>query len=382
MRCPPLFRTLLHAVPVVLVLLAARTQAQELEPRTYSASPVGTNFVVATYTYLTGDVLTTPSLPIANVEASINSVALGYVHTFGLFGNTASLGFLLPFASGNISGEVVDAPREIHRAGLGDLSLRFAYQFLGSPALSPQEFAKRTPTTSLGASLTVVAPTGQYVPYHLINIGANRWAFKPEFGISQPWDNWFAEVTAGIWFFADNRNFLGNNTRSQEPLATFQLHAGYNFRPGLNAERSERLWRQGQSMHSDEFVACLAPVKFFARAELRVYDLDPLAKGLLDAVLAQVQAQLVAVTEHRTKAAAPGKRHLLVPLIVVTSIGGHPATTPIARTRSHLADGLLTIFEAHGSRFHKDVVARRRSDLNATSRYHKSVSKLTLSPYL
>lgn len=226
-------RTLLHAGALILLLPAVKTSAQELEPRTYSASPIGTNFIFANYTYLTGDVLTDPSLPITNVEASIGAVTLGYVRTFGLFGNTASFGFALPFLRGNISGNVVDAPTEVHRAGLGDVRLRFSYQFFGSPALPPGEFAKRTPSTSFGASLTVIAPTGQYVPYHLINVGTNRWSFKPEIGISQPWGNWFAEASAGIWFYTDNRSFLGNNTRSQYPLATFQLHAGYTFRPGL-----------------------------------------------------------------------------------------------------------------------------------------------------
>jgi hypothetical protein len=215
------------------MLWAAGTHAQELEPRTYSASPVGTNFVFANYTYLTGDVLTDPSLPITNVQSSLSAITLGYVRTFGLFGNTASFGFALPFVTGDITGNVIGAPTGIHRAGLGDLRLRFAYQILGAPALTPDEFTKRTLTASLGASLSVVAPTGQYVPYHLVNIGANRWAFKPEMGISQPWGNWFAEASAGIWFFTNNRNFFLNNTRSQDPLATFQIHAGYNFRPGL-----------------------------------------------------------------------------------------------------------------------------------------------------
>ncbi|MDN0082610.1 transporter [Crenobacter sp. SG2305] len=217
----------------VLLLQAATARAQELEPRTYSASPIGTNFLVANYTYLTGDVLTDPSLPITDVQAHINLVALGYVRTFGIAGHSASLGFGLPFASGDMSGNVIDAPREVHRAGIGDLRLRFAFNLIGDPALTPEEFAKRTPRTSLGASLTMTAPTGQYVPSRLINVGTNRWSFKPEIGISQPIGQWFAEASAGVWFFTDNNDFFGGNRRSQDPLAVLQLHTGYNFRPGL-----------------------------------------------------------------------------------------------------------------------------------------------------
>lgn len=233
MRCPPSARTLLPACLLFLLPAVPSAFAQELEPRTYSASPVGTHFLAATYTFLTGDVLTDPSLPITNVHANLNFLTLGYVQTFGIAGHAASFGLAMPFARGNISGNVVDAPQEIHRAGLGDLRLRFAFNPIGGPALSPEEFARRTPATSVGVSLTVIAPTGQYVDSHLVNVGANRWSFKPEIGISKPVGNWFYEASAGIWFFTDNTDFFLGHTRSQAPLCAVQLHAGYNFRPGL-----------------------------------------------------------------------------------------------------------------------------------------------------
>jgi hypothetical protein len=214
------------------VLLGASASAQELEPRTYSAAPVGTNFVVFSYAYLTGNVLTDPSLPVTNVQARINSFSLGYEHTFGLAGHTASVAFGIPFSRGTLSGNVSDVPAEVYRAGIGDLRVRFAFNLVGGPALSPEEFARRTPTGSLGVSLTVSAPTGQYVPSRLVNVGTNRWAFKPEIGISQPVGNWFVEATAGTWFFTTNNSFFHGNERSEDPLLTFQLHGGYGFGPG------------------------------------------------------------------------------------------------------------------------------------------------------
>ncbi|REE21487.1 outer membrane putative beta-barrel porin/alpha-amylase [Paraburkholderia sp. BL27I4N3] len=216
-----------------LLLYVLRASAQELEPRAYSPAPVGTNFIGLTYTHLGGQILTDPSLPVTDVQAGINSVSLGYLHVFDLAGSAASLGLLAPFVSGDVSGNVFDSPNQIHRAGMGDLRVRFAMDLLGGPALTPDEFAHRVPDTVVGASLTIVAPTGQYEPAHLINVGSNRWAFKPEFGISQPLGNWFAEVTAGVWLFTDNDSFAGNRRRSQAPLAVLQLHGGYTFRPGL-----------------------------------------------------------------------------------------------------------------------------------------------------
>ncbi|MBN3752217.1 transporter [Paraburkholderia sp. Tr-20389] len=210
-----------------------QVSAQELEPRAYSPAPVGTNFIGLTYSWLGGQVLVDPSLPISDVHAHINSASVGYVHVFNLAGRAASLALRAPFISGDISGNVFDAPNQVHRAGLGDLRFRLSIDLLGGPALTPEEFARRTPDTIVGTSLMVIAPTGQYESAHLVNVGSNRWAFKPEFGISQPLGNWFAEATAGVWFFTDNTSFLGGKRRGQAPLGVLQLHGGYMFRPAL-----------------------------------------------------------------------------------------------------------------------------------------------------
>ncbi|WP_232292368.1 transporter [Paraburkholderia graminis] len=233
MRCPFIHWTLRHAGAVALLLLAIAAQAQELEPRSYSPSPIGTNFLVASYVYLYGNVLTDPSLPITGVEAKISTVSLAYSRTFALAGHTASLALAMPFSSGNLSGVVIGAPTEVHRAGIGDLKLRFAWNFIGSPALTPEEFARREQATLAGISLTMSAPTGQYLPSRLVNIGANRWGFKPEIGISQPYGNWFFDASAGAWFFTRNNDFFHGNKRGQDPLMLLQLHAGYSFRQGL-----------------------------------------------------------------------------------------------------------------------------------------------------
>jgi hypothetical protein len=216
-----------------LMLACAAACAQELEPRAYSPSPIGTNFAVAGYSRLEGEVLTDPALPIKNVQAKIDLYLLGYARTFDFLGRTASFGVVVPYARGNVSGDVFDAAREVYRAGLGDVRLRFALNLYGNPAMTPEEFAQRPPMLAAGASLSVIAPTGQYVGSRLVNVGTNRWAFKPEIGFSYPHGNWFFESSAGAWLFADNDDFFGGQHRRQDPLYLGQLHVGYNFRPGL-----------------------------------------------------------------------------------------------------------------------------------------------------
>ena len=50
--------------------------------------------------------------------------------------------------------------------------------------MSAREFSSWRQKTLIGASLTLVTPTGQYDPTRLINWGSNRWGFKPELGLS------------------------------------------------------------------------------------------------------------------------------------------------------------------------------------------------------
>jgi hypothetical protein len=87
--------------------------------------------------------------------------------------------------------------------------------------------------TTLGTSLTVVAPLGQYDPAKLINLGTNRWAFKPEVGFSYPLGRWDLEVYTGVWMFTANDNFYGGQVRRQDPMVSTQAHVVYSFRTHL-----------------------------------------------------------------------------------------------------------------------------------------------------
>ncbi|AUT70281.1 hypothetical protein CUJ88_12710 [Paraburkholderia hospita] len=226
-------RCLRHATAGVALLWSALTSAQEMEPRAYSAVPVGTNFVVASYARSTGGVSLDPTLPITDVNAKINTFLLGYSHSFGIAGHAASIAAAVPFSNADITGNVQGVPGNAWRSGLGDANFRVVVNLLGGPALTPEEFARRPPTTTLGASLTVIAPTGQYVPSRVINVGSNRWSFKPELGLSHPFGDWFVEGSAGVWLFTDNDDFFGGHKRSQAPMPVFQWHGGYTWRPGL-----------------------------------------------------------------------------------------------------------------------------------------------------
>lgn len=229
-------------VKTILLLLVAcvrAASAQEMEPRAYSRAPVGTQFVLVTYAHQAGDVFTDSSLPLQDVNVSLSSMAVGYGRTFGLKGRQASASFFVPYIKGSASGTVFEARQDVTRSGLADLRARFTMSLIGSPAMQPKEFAAYKPRTVVGASITIIAPTGQYDPARLINLSSHRWSFKPEIGMSKPVGRWTVEVAGGAWLFTANHDFFGGVLREQKPLVSVQGGAIYTLR--------RRMWVSGNA---------------------------------------------------------------------------------------------------------------------------------------
>ena len=205
--------------------------AQEMEPRAYSPSPMGTNFIAVALGNSRGGVLFDPTLPITDVDANLDSATFGYARTIRI-GRLQGLGAgAVPYVVGVIGGKVSEQAREIQRSGLGDVRVKVSLNLLGTRAMNREEFVKASKKTILGVSLAVQAPTGQYDPTKLINLGTNRWAFKPEVGVSVPVGRWFLDAYAGAWFFTNNDQFYpGSSTRKQDPLTVLQAHASYVFK--------------------------------------------------------------------------------------------------------------------------------------------------------
>jgi hypothetical protein len=185
---------------------------------------------VALYGRSDGAVLFDPTLPITDVQAKINIVTLGAGRTFALGGRLALLTAALPYAWGSMEGNVAEEARRITRSGLADARVKMSVNLWGNPALSPREFANAPRRRVIGASLTSSLPTGQYDPAKLVNLGANRWAFKPEIGVSQPAGRWDFDAYLGMAFFTTNGRFYpGEARREQDPVLAIQGHASYRL---------------------------------------------------------------------------------------------------------------------------------------------------------
>jgi len=224
-------------VPALLVASVAAfgdtARAQEMEARSYSPAPVGANVALFLYSFQTGKELFDPSVPITDVSVKLNATVIGYGRTFSLAGRQATISAAVPYVWGTVNGKVFEQQQEVTRSGLADLRVRLAVNVIGGPALSPREFAQRKPSTLLGVSLVVALPSGQYDPRRLVNLGSNRFIFRPEVGLSQPLGRWTLELAAAGAFFTDNKEFFGGVRREQKPIASLQGHVIYTFRPRM-----------------------------------------------------------------------------------------------------------------------------------------------------
>jgi Putative MetA-pathway of phenol degradation len=220
--------------------------AQGLAPRAYVITPTGSNAITLTYPFSAGDVQFDSAIPITDFTAQIGVPVLSYYRGFGLIGHSASITAWLPYGVGNFSGKVLGKEQSVYRSGLTDSSYRFSANLVGGPAMPINEFRHWRQTTVVGASLTVVAPTGQYDPARLINHGSNRWAFKPEIGLSQRRGRWILDAYGGIWFFTANRHFFtGNQTQTQLPVAAMEMHLSYDVKPRLWFSVDGNFWYGG-----------------------------------------------------------------------------------------------------------------------------------------
>jgi hypothetical protein len=204
-----------------------------MEPLSYTNAPIGLNFLIAGYAHQSGSVLVDPSLPIKNVTATVASAFLAYSHIIDCWGQSGSLALVVPYAWLSASGAVLEQNRSVDRTGLSDLSLRLSVNLYGAPALSLRQFPTYHQDTIIGMSLRVTAPSGQYFPSKLVNIGTNRWSFAPEVGVSKGLERWTFEAAAGVIFFTDNHEFFGNKVRHEGLLFSTQGHVIYNFTPKL-----------------------------------------------------------------------------------------------------------------------------------------------------
>lgn len=220
-------------VLLLLILVGSNVKAQDLEPRYLSPAPVGMNFLLFGYMYSNGNILLDSALPIEGSEAKINTFVGAYVRTISLFGLPGKVDVIVPYSFGKWRGEFYGSDSSVARTGLGDPLIRLSVIIIGGEALDASEFKSYKEGFTLGAAMRVRIPIGQYDNTKLINLGTNRWMFKPSLGMSYKINKWIFELHFKTLFFTTNKEFYNGNQLKQDPLYSGQVHVIYSFKAGF-----------------------------------------------------------------------------------------------------------------------------------------------------
>ena len=192
------------AVLAIPGLMISSVIKADIEPRAYSNIPKGLNFILAGYSYMKGNVAFAPTIPINNAKLETQSSVFAYVRSLDLWGKSGKVDIIRLTGQAEVSGQQKN--RDV--VGFADPMVRLYVNLFGAPAMSMKEFADYKQDTIFGVSIAVTAPGGQYDPNKLVNIGTNRWSFKPEIGVSKAWGALTAEGAAGVYVFTDNNELF------------------------------------------------------------------------------------------------------------------------------------------------------------------------------
>ena len=194
-------------------------------------------------------------MPITDAKGRLSVPSVAVYRSFSLLGRSANVLAAVPYGVGTFSGTVFEQSRfSVYRSGLFDAQLRLAVNLVGGRAMSVPEFRQWRQRTLVGASLKVVPPTGQYDPTKLINLGSNRWTFKPELGLSHRRGHFILDAYGSLYLFTRNPEFFSRNayvpgtqSQTQDPIVASELHVSYDFRPRLWASLDGNFWYGGRT---------------------------------------------------------------------------------------------------------------------------------------
>lgn len=229
-------------------------RAQDLAPRAYVITPLRSNAVTLSYSYNDGALLFDGTVPITDAVGKLSVPSVTCYRSFSLFGRSANALAGLAYGVGTFEGAVLGEQRSIYRSGLFDAVFRLSVNLVGGPAMSLAELRQWRQKTLLGVSLKVIAPTGQYDPTKLINLGANRWSLKPELGLSQRRGHWLLDAYGSVWLFTENSEFFSRNeyvpatqSQTQDPIGAVELHLSYDVRLRLWVSLDGNFWYGGRT---------------------------------------------------------------------------------------------------------------------------------------
>jgi len=221
----------------LLFVLAAPGFTEDLEPRRWSHLPIDTNFAGFGYAFTSADIVLDPVLRAEDVQMDMHTWLASYIRTFALMNRSARIDVKQPYQMGKWTGLVDGVPRTVKRNGLTDTFVRISINLLGAPPLKGKDYATYRSQTKIeniiGVGLSLQLPTGEYMSDKLINLGTNRYTYRPQLGYVHSRGKWSGEISGTVEIYSDNDSFFNGSKLEQDPLYFVHSHLVYTFKPRL-----------------------------------------------------------------------------------------------------------------------------------------------------
>lgn len=218
--------TLLFGVALLLIvpMMVPGTVHADNDAMDYVAAPPGTHLAIFYYDHISANKVYANGSKVsddANLSANIGIFRGVYYTKLGGF--TVDPQFLLPFGHQQLDGAAF-GNAEISAQGLADLILTATIWFIDDPENK----------TWLGLTPFIYVPIGDYDDDRALNLGSNRWQFRPEVGFAKGFDKWHVDLTSSIAFFTDNDDFSGDLTQKKDPEFHAEAHLTYKMTDTYN----------------------------------------------------------------------------------------------------------------------------------------------------
>ncbi len=216
--------------------------------RDWQNVPTDLNMLFGYYNRIDTNTPIDTTLPVDGLSLNADLYILRYARSFGVDGRSSAVQIVQPYADASASfdnARFFDGTK--HHGGMADTQLVLVHNIFGGPALTKEEFASWTPETFLTGALWITAPTGDYDKDRVLNIGSNRWVFKPEIGFGTPIGPTWLEINSWVSLFGDNDEYQGESTLEQKALYAIEGHYSYTFNRALWASLDATYSRGGET---------------------------------------------------------------------------------------------------------------------------------------
>ncbi|NBA97575.1 transporter [Pseudomonas sp. R5(2019)] len=199
-----------------LIFCATANAAGDAMARDYIAAPAGVDLGVLYYVHKQSNTYVDDGDK-NKADFSTDLLVARYVHFMEVGGMIIDPQIILPMGNLNVN---IPGAVDDRRNSMGDVILLSSFWFVNDPLSK----------TYIAFTPYVTAPTGSYNANRPgTSLGANRWSYTAEFGMSQGFgENTWVDLIAAVDFYGKNDDYFGKEQKKDD-LFTFQAIYSYNL---------------------------------------------------------------------------------------------------------------------------------------------------------